>query len=326
MIPIRDTLSSRTVPVVTYGIIGINALVFMLQSSLGQGLEPFVMGHGLVPAKFTYTVFGHTSYSPVALAFSLISYMFLHGGLWHFVGNMWFLYIFGDNVEDHLGSLRYCCFYLLAGIASGLFHIFLNPYSRAPTIGASGAIAGVMGAYFILYPRAKILTLIPIIIIPWFVEIPAFLFLGFWFVIQFFNATGSASGSGIAWWAHVGGFLAGMFMVRLSRKIPGTGTNDMLRKVTVKKTTPRLQVIQTQALEDPSHDLAGSIEISTLESLVGTQKLVNIPWGFYKRLYRVKVPPGVKQGTRLRLAGLGRLRPDSSRGDLYLQVDIKNAG
>jgi hypothetical protein len=197
-----------------------------------------------------------------------------------------------------------------------------------------------MGAYFLLYPRARVLTLIPIIIIPWFVEIPAFLFLGVWFVIQFFNAAGSGAGSGIAWWAHVGGFLAGMALVKLSPALPETGADDRLRKVTARKTTPRFQVISTvpgngvpgDSVPDDgltgsgvSYDLTGRLDVSTLEALLGTHKLVNIPWGFYKRMYRVKVPPGVKQGTRLRLAGMGRVRPDATRGDLFLVVDIRNA-
>ena len=121
--------------------------------------------------------------------FSFFSYMFLHGGFWHLLGNMWTLYIFGDNVEDHLGSVRYLAFYLLCGIASAVSHFMLNAASNVPTIGASGAIAGVMGAYFILHPGARILTLVPIVFIPLFFEIPAFIFLGIWFLIQFISAT-----------------------------------------------------------------------------------------------------------------------------------------
>lgn len=323
MIPIRDTLTSRNRPVITYSIIGVNAVVFLLQMSLGPGVETFTYLYGLVPAKFTV---GEISqwFSLRHLVFSLISYMFLHGGTWHFIGNMWFLYIFGDNVEDHLGSFRFFGFYILSGIASGLFHLALNPFSNVPTIGASGAIAGVMGAYFILFPRAKILTLIPIIIIPWFIEIPAFLFLGFWFVMQFFNAAGSSGGTGIAWWAHVGGFVAGVVLVKLLGSIPATGTGDRLRKATVRTTTPRLQVIRLTPVIN-SMDLEGALEITPREALAGVSKLVNIPWGFYKRLYRVTVPPGVRRGTRLRLAGLGRAEPGFPRGNLYLNIEIKDA-
>jgi membrane associated rhomboid family serine protease len=129
---------------------------------------------------------------------------------------MWMLYIFGDNVEDHLGPFRYVAFYFLCGIFSGAFHLFTNIHSNVPVIGASGAIAGVMGAYLLLYPGARILTLIPIFIFPLFIEIPAYFFLGFWFLLQFLNAAGSIHGaSEIAWWAHVGGFMAGLLLHRL---------------------------------------------------------------------------------------------------------------
>ncbi|MEA1968665.1 MAG: rhomboid family intramembrane serine protease, partial [Thermodesulfobacteriota bacterium] len=190
-------------------------------------------------------------------------------------------------------------------------------------IGASGAIAGVMGAYFILYPRAKILTLIPIIIIPWFVEIPAFIFLGFWFVMQFFYAAGSTTGSGIAWWAHVGGFLSGMILIKLSSKIPDFDADIKIKKAAPRKKTPKLQVVNAKAV-DHSPDLVGTLEISSIEALAGTKKIVNIPWGFYQRSYKVSVPPGVRQNTKLRLAGMGKIISDSSRGDMYLKIEIKN--
>ena len=201
MIPIRDNQPSNCFPVVTYILMGINMLVFILQIQIGFNNEVFFYSYGLVPAK--YTVHEMTRhFSLVNQLFSIFSYMFLHGGFWHFIGNMWFLYIFGDNVEEHFGALRFLGFYLICGIISGLFHFLLNPVSMVPTIGASGAIAGVMGAYFLLYPKARILTVIPIIIFPWFVEIPAFIFLGVWFLIQFINAAGTGAGSGIAWWAE----------------------------------------------------------------------------------------------------------------------------
>ena len=323
MIPIRDTTPSESVPVVTYGIMALNTLVFLVTLGLSPGeVTPFVYRYGLVPAKFTVPEIS-AWFSLSSLLFSTISYMFLHGGLWHFVGNMWFLYIFGDNVENYLGSLRFTCFYLLSGLASALLHFMLNPMSNVPTIGASGSIAGVMGAYFILYPRSKILTLIPILIIPWFVEIPAFLFLGFWFMMQFFNAAGGGS-SGIAWWAHVGGFVAGMVMVKMSPRIPETGAGARLKRVTARRRTPQLQVIHATPLGQ-TPDLSGEIAISSLEALTGTRKIVNIPWGFYKRLYQVRVPAGVKSGTRLRLAGMGRANGEAGRGDMYLTVVIKNA-
>jgi membrane associated rhomboid family serine protease len=146
--------------------------------------------------------------------------MFMHGGWLHFLSNMWTLFIFGDNVEDRMGHGRYILFYLLAGLASGLLQALVAPGSTIPAIGASGAIAGVLGAYFILYPAGRVLTLIPLFIFPWFVEIPAIIYLGFWFVTQLFsgiaslNVPGAASMGGVAWWAHIGGFLFGVFAYR----------------------------------------------------------------------------------------------------------------
>lgn len=323
MIPIRDTVRSKTVPVVTYTVMALNTLVFLSQMTMGRDLEPFLYLYGFVPAKYTLPqVAAYFSFSNKLI--SMVSYMFLHGGLWHFLGNMWFLYIFGDNVEDHLGSLRFAAFYLLSGMASALLHFMLNPVSPVPTIGASGAIAGVMGAYFILYPGSKILTLIPIIIIPWFIEIPAFIFLGVWFILQFYNATGSGDASGIAWWAHVGGFIAGIVMVKLGGKLPRAGADERLKSITARRKSPGLQIIQPSVTSDHL-DLNGQIEITPLEARIGTRKLVNIPWGFYKRLYRISVPAGVQQGSRLRLAGMGRVGEDSRRGDLYLTVNITSS-
>jgi hypothetical protein len=302
---------------------GINLLVFVLQVQLGFNDEGFFYTYGLVPAK--YTVHEVARYFSLGnQLFSIFSYMFLHGGFWHFIGNMWFLYIFGDNVEEHFGSLRFLGFYLICGIISGLFHFFLNPLSMVPTIGASGAIAGVMGAYFLLYPRSKILTVIPIIIFPWFVEIPAFIFLGVWFLIQFVNAAGSSSGSGIAWWAHIGGFIAGLLFVKLNKRLPQSGTKQTISRFTAKKHSPRLQMIVTTTSPD-SPDLYGDIDITFIEALSGTNKMVTIPWGFYKPLYRVNVPPGVKQGTRLKLSGMGKSISGGPKGDMYLRVNVKNA-
>jgi membrane associated rhomboid family serine protease len=255
-------------------------------------------------------------------ALSWLSFMFLHGGFWHLLGNMWFLYIFGDNVEDRLGPFRYLIFYLLCGILSGLSHLLFNLHSNMPTIGASGAIAGVMGAYLILHPHSKILTLIPIIFIPWFIEIPAFFFLGFWFVIQFLSATGSHGNiSGIAWWAHIGGFVFGMVLLKIFLALPETEISGKMRRVTTKKKSHRLQVVRPGGLGTDPH-LYGTIDITPFEALVGTQKLVNIPKGFHKRIVKVIVPPGVKEGSKLRLKGLGKTATDGQRGDLYLKVMI----
>ena len=322
MIPIRDTAPSSTRPVVTYAFIAMNTIVFLLQLGSGLHNEQILYTYGLVPAKYTIdTISAYFSFANHII--SLFSYMFLHGGFLHFAGNMLFLYVFGDNIEDTLGHFRYFLFYILCGLISGLVHLALNPLSKMPTIGASGAIAGIMGAYFLLFPKSKILTIIPIIIIPFFIEIPAFIFLGGWFLIQFYNVAGQGGVSQIAWWAHIGGFIAGMVLIKLNNQLPKTKQSQRLQKFTQKKTTPKFQVIKVNAKEN-SCDLYGTIDVSSIEAIAGTKKIVNIPWGFHKRFYRVNVPPGVKSGTQLKLSGLGKLKFDSTKGSLYLKVDIKN--
>ncbi len=323
MIPIRDTQPSYSIPVVTYFLMAINLFAFILQIQVGFNNEAFFYTYGLVPAKYTvHDISRHFSF--VNQLISLLSYMFLHGGFFHFVGNMWSLYIFGDNVEEHFGSFRFLGFYLICGVISGLLHFMLNPASSIPTIGASGAIAGVMGAYFLLFPKSRILTLIPIIIIPWFVEIPAFIFLGIWFFMQILNAAGSGAGAGIAWWAHIGGFAAGFIMAKFNTKVPSTGLKKKISQYTARKTTPRLQMIATTS-EAGSPDLFGNIDVTFIESIAGAHKLVTIPWGFYKPLYKVKIPSGVKQGTKLKLKGMGKSSAGGIKGDMYLTVNIKNA-
>ncbi len=322
MIPIRDTAPSSTYPVVNLSLIGLNVLTFLFQLSQGPDLERFVYIYGLVPARYSVP---HVMqyFSTGQQVFSFISFMFLHGGFLHLLGNMWFLYIFGDNVEDRLGHLRYLLFYLLCGILSGVSHLMLNLNSNVPTIGASGAIAGVMGAYIILHPHARILTLIPIVFIPWFVEIPAFFFLGLWFLLQFLSATGSHGAvSGIAWWAHIGGFVFGILLLKLFGKIPRIGADEKVRSVTSKRRTEHLQSIRPRGGAGDA-DMYGTLVISPYEALTGTRKLVNVPWGFHNRLIRVLVPPGVKRGSKLRLQGLGKQTREGSRGDLYLQVEIR---
>jgi len=321
MIPIRDTIPSKNYPVVNNCIIGINVVLYLVQMAQGPDLNRFVYIYGLVPAR--YSIPQITSYFTTGQQFfSLLSFMFLHGGFWHLLGNMWSLYIFGDNVEDRLGPLRYIVFYLLCGITSGLSHLIFNLNSNIPTIGASGAIAGVMGAYLILHPKAKILTLIPIIFIPWFIEIPAFFFLGFWFVLQFINAAGShGSIGGIAWWAHIGGFIFGIIFLKIFLLLPEIGVSDQMRRVTAKRKTHRLQVVRPVGPGNDPH-LYGTITITSFEATAGTHKLVNIPWGFQKRLIRVTVPAGMKAGSKLRLKGMGKITADGQRGDLYLKVAI----
>jgi membrane associated rhomboid family serine protease len=322
MIPLRDTQPTKNYPVVNYVIIGINVVIFLVQLSQGPDSNKFVYIYGLVPARYSIPQIS-AYFSVPQQIFSFISFMFLHGGFWHLLGNMWSLYIFGDNVEDRLGPLRYLLFYLVCGIASGVSHLLLNQQSNLPTIGASGAIAGVMGAYFILHPRSKILTLIPIIFIPYFLEIPAFVFLGLWFLLQFFNAAVSQGQvGGVAWWAHIGGFVFGVIFLKIMLMLPGADPVPESRRVTERKKTPRLQVIRPVG-PGPDPHLYGIITITPYEAAAGTHKLVNIPWGFHKRLFKVAVPPGIKEGNKLRLRGLGKVIGEDDRGDLFLKVDIK---
>lgn len=209
MIPLRDTIPSRRFPIMTLILIGVNGYIFYLQSGLTpEAYNRWIGQFALFPLEFTKLLL-QSQLAPAAL----LTYMFLHGGLFHLISNLWALWLFGDNVEDRMGAFGFLCFYIFAGLVSGLVHIYFNPYSPVPTIGASGAIAGVMGAYFIMFPSSKIVTFVPIFIIPWFVEIPALIYLAFWFFSQIYSALGSAAqagASGVAWWAHVGGFLVGL--------------------------------------------------------------------------------------------------------------------
>ncbi|MBW1719405.1 MAG: rhomboid family intramembrane serine protease [Deltaproteobacteria bacterium] len=239
MIPIRDTIRSETYPIINYVLIALNILAFFVEQSQGRNFNEFIFTYGLVPAR--YSVPQISDYFTTAQQVMVfLTFMFLHGGFFHLLGNMWFLYIFGDNVEDHLGHFRYLAFYLLCGLASGISHLFLNWTSQIPTIGASGAIAGVMGAYFILYPRAKVLTLVPIFFFIHFMEIPAFLFLGFWIFFQFLSAALSSQAGGIAWWAHVGGFVFGIIFLKLFQLLPGMDKGRKFRNLTKKRTSRRL--------------------------------------------------------------------------------------
>ncbi|HNR14250.1 MAG TPA: rhomboid family intramembrane serine protease [Thermodesulfobacteriota bacterium] len=227
MIPLRDRNPSRTLPYVSIGLIVVNAAAFFYQLSLGQHLEPFLIQYGLVPARLLHV--GESAGVSIGSAFvPLFTSMFFHGGWLHIIGNMWYLWIFGDNVEDRLGHSRFLVFYLLCGIAAGIIHTLFNLSSAVPTIGASGAIAGVLGAYLISFPHARILTAIPIFIFIQIVEIPAIFFLVFWFILQFFSGAlsvtstaTSAQAGGIAWWAHVGGFVFGIILVFVFSKRRG---------------------------------------------------------------------------------------------------------
>ncbi|MEW6750694.1 MAG: rhomboid family intramembrane serine protease [Candidatus Latescibacterota bacterium] len=215
MIPIRDANPSGTWPVFTVLLVLANAVAFALQLSQGVYLESFIMQYGLVPARVTHP--GDPVADVVVPAFTSL---FLHGGWLHLLGNMWFLWIFGDNIEDRLGHLRFLVFYLLCGLGAGAAHVYFNPVARVPTIGASGAIAGVLGAYMLCFPRARILTLVPVFVFVQFVELPAFLVLFMWFALQFLQGTvaaATAASGGVAWWAHVGGFVVGMVLIALMR-------------------------------------------------------------------------------------------------------------
>jgi membrane associated rhomboid family serine protease len=209
MIPLRDVIPSRTVPYITVTIIVLNAVAWLVELSLPRDVLPvFLQVYGVVPADF------HAS--------TLISSMFLHGSWSHVIGNMWYLWIFGDNIEDRLGHGRFIVFYLLCGITAALGQVVVDPDSTLPTIGASGAIAGVMGAYFVLYPHSRVLTLIPWIFLQ-IVELPAIVLLGFWFLMQLFSAgaiavTTSTHGGGVAFAAHVAGFVMGAIGVFVFRK------------------------------------------------------------------------------------------------------------
>jgi membrane associated rhomboid family serine protease len=207
MIPLKDINPSRTTPLVNMMLIIMNVLVFFYQAALPPvAFKAFVLANATIPARIPALLAGYGT-AQHALE-PLFTSMFLHGGLMHLLGNMLFLYIFGDNIEDHFGHLGYLIFYLVCGIGSGLVHVLFNWHSAVPAIGASGAISGVMGAYILLFPRARILTFFFIFLIP----VPAFFILGYWFVFQFVEALNGVGGptGGVAVWAHVGGFLIGM--------------------------------------------------------------------------------------------------------------------
>ena len=222
MLPIRDDIPSSRFPAVTVGIIAVNFLVFLQELKLGPRLEDMLVNFAVIPARYTVPDIAQL-FTLSQQVFALFSSMFLHGGWIHLLGNMWTLWIFGDNVEDRLGRLGYVGLYLASGIAAALLHIFTNAGSAVPTIGASGAIAGIMGAYFRFYPHARIKTLVPPFFFGPFFVLPAVLFLGWWFLLQFFNGalTLHARGegfSGVAWWAHVGGFMFGFGVALLVRR------------------------------------------------------------------------------------------------------------
>jgi membrane associated rhomboid family serine protease len=217
LFPIRDTVRSRSFSAVNYGLIAINVLVFLFQASLGpRAFERLINAFGAVPAQISLL-------QPLSLI-PLFTSMFLHGGWFHLISNMWILFIFGDNVEDRMGSLRYLVFYLLAGSVAGFTHVYFSPGSTIPTVGASGAIAGVLGAYFVLFPSARVTTFVPLFFLPWFIEVPAFLFIGIWFLSQLSSGLLQLGAYGdfgaVAWWAHIGGFVVGVLLVSFFARRP----------------------------------------------------------------------------------------------------------
>ena len=228
MIPIRDTIASSTVPGITYLLIALNVSVFLFEVSLGSGhaQERFVMQHGFIPARLLHDL-AHGA--PITTAFApVVSSMFLHGGWMHLIGNMLYLFIFGDNVEDRLGHVRYLGFYLASGLAAALAQFAGNPTSTLPMVGASGAIAGVTGAYLRFYPTARVVTVVPVFFILTTIQIPAFLVLIPWFLMQIQGGLASLGGhgppGGVAFWAHVGGFVLGLLVAPWLSRSPSRGT------------------------------------------------------------------------------------------------------
>lgn len=221
MIPLRDDNPTTSRPYVTVGLIAINVLVFFYQLSLGpNGFERFVYQYGAIPA----VIFGSRELPPSVVAippsFSLITSMFLHGSIMHLVGNMLFLWIFGNNIEDATNHGRFIVFYIVTGIAASMTHMLIDVRSAIPTIGASGAISGVLGAYLMLYPRAQVLVLIPLGFFTRLMYVPAGVALGIWFLLQIIQGsmTVGRTGGGVAWFAHAGGFVAGMLLIGLFKR------------------------------------------------------------------------------------------------------------
>ena len=207
MFPIKDTIPHIGFPAITWAIIALNGVIFLFEISIPPDvLQQLLFFFGLVPARHGFKI---DDYLP------FLTSMFLHGGLLHIIGNMWFLHIFGSSVEDRMGHLRFLIFYLLSGVCANVFYFLIAIHSKVPELGASGAIAGVMGAYIVMFPGARIITMFLIVIFPIFVEISVFFYVGFWFLMQIFSGVlslGSEEAGGVAWWAHIGGFIAGILL------------------------------------------------------------------------------------------------------------------
>jgi len=227
MIPLRDTIRSKHFPKMTWVILGLNLFVFLFELTLSpETFIRFIEQYGLVPALIQS--------EPTHFVLTIFTSMFMHAGWFHLLSNLWILYIFGDNVEDRMGSGPFLIFYILSGIVAALLQSLLFPGSSIPVVGASGAIAGILGAYILLYPSAKVVTLIPIIFFFSIIEVRAIFFLGFWFIAQLFSglASNGVAGGGVAWWAHIGGFIFGLIaspFFRL-RNIAPEEINDVFPK------------------------------------------------------------------------------------------------
>jgi membrane associated rhomboid family serine protease len=222
MFPIRDNITHKTFPSVAWGLIVLNGIIFLFEISVPEDtLQTILYTFGLVPAKYSNPQWAVAHGLPFDYYLSFLTNMFLHGGWVHIIGNMWFLYLFGSGVEDSLGHWRFLMLYLLSGIAANVVFFIFSKDKTVPEMGASGAIAGIMGAYFVMFPRARILTLILLVFYPIFVEIPAFFYIGYWFILQLFQGTlalsSQAAEGGVAWWGHVGGFIAGVVLLPIFR-------------------------------------------------------------------------------------------------------------
>ncbi len=221
MFPLQDSAPSRTVPFVTWLIIGLNVLVFLVEATLSETeLNDFIQQFGVVPLRFIAD-FG------LDQLLTIYSAMFLHGGWIHLISNMWAFFIFGDNVEDRMGHGNFLIFYFFCGTVAAIGQILMSLTSNIPMVGASGALAGVLGAYILMFPHARIITLVPLFfILPWFIEIPAVIYLGIWFLTQCFTGLGAlessplAAEAGVAWWAHIAGFIAGAILVKAFEQRP----------------------------------------------------------------------------------------------------------
>ena len=217
--PLRDDNPREGFPVVTVGLIAVNVLVHIYQAMMSPELaQRFVSAAGAIPLEIT-TLTDIVRYPDhpaaiVPIPLTLLTSMFVHGGWIHLISNMWYLWLFGDNVEDSMGRLRFILFYLLVGLAAALLHTFIDPRSAVPMVGASGAIAGILGAYLIRFPHANVKCLLFIVFFVTFINVPAFIVLGFWIVIQLFQAL-TGHGSNVAWFAHIGGFVAGLLLIKL---------------------------------------------------------------------------------------------------------------